>query len=528
MRNKPYPTYTGIELKEDFFSILSYCSEQYGDRNAISFRINKSIEKRTFNQLLTDSLKLASYISSFGLKSKNIAIISPNSYEWIVTFFAIQFCGNIVVPINHNIPDEEIRALLSKVDASAAFAAKKQSILHDLCAVFDIDSIIQNAEKMECYQEISASNEPSMIFFTSGSTGKNKGVMLTQQNICFDVFSMTKYCYPHDVNKAIQTLPFYHTLGLSTFIYYLLHGMETFIESSTRHLVKDLKEVSPSVSTWVPAFAEGIYNNILRTIDSPRKKFLYILIKAICNVLLWIGIDVRRRAFHKIHEKLGGNLKFICCGGARIREKIVKEFRAWGIYIMPGYGITECSPVISATRNYYWRDGSVGLVLPGISVKISSDGEILVKGRNLFSGYYGDEQSTRDVFDSEGWFKTGDIGHLDKDGFLYITGRKKKIILLSSGENISPDELVEKLSDFFPEIIEVIVFDEENKIVAEAFVDNDESKNAVSSGLTSFNRTLSPDRRIHEIRFRNYAFSSANNEKVKRTYMGAGKNVREN
>ena len=247
--------------------------------------------------------------------------------------------------------------------------------------------------------------------------------------------------------------------------------------------------------------------------------------KACCQSLLFFGIDIRRKVFHKILQELGGNLLFICCGGACLREKVIKEFRSWGIIIMSGYGITECSPVVSVNRNYYCRDGSVGLVLPKISVKISSDGEILVKGKSVFCGYYGDKTMSHEAFTSDGWFKTGDLGHLDKDGFLYITERKKNIIILSSGENISPEALEEKLQTYFSDIKEVVVFQEEDRIIAEIFVENDEDRTKISSGLISFNRTLNAGSWIHEFRFQDTVFPKTDGGKIKRTYQGVHNDV---
>ncbi len=521
MRNKPYPLYTDITLKRDFFSLLSYCCDQYGERCAIQFRENKSIVKKSFAVLLTDVQKVASYLSSQGWKGKRIAIISPNSYAWIVTFFAIQISGNIAVPISNNLSSDELVELLCSADIYAAFMTKRINFPQTSCLKYDIDMTLHDAENMEPSYDISLSNVPSMIYFTSGSTGRNKGVLLSQKNICFDVFCMAKYCYPHDSKIALQSLPFYHTLGISTFIFYLLHGMETFIEPSPKRLMKDLQEISPAVTTWVPAIADGIYNSIIQKLNSPSQRLKYEAMKVITQLFLLFGIDIRRRVFRNIHHSLGDNLKFICCGGSAIREKVIKEFRAWGIYIMQGYGITECSPVISVNRNYHWRDGSVGKVLPGVSVKISSDDEILVKGENVFTGYYGDEHSSREVFTSDGWYKTGDIGYLDQDGFLYITGRKKNIIILSSGENISPEELEEKLCIYFPEIKEVIVFEEKDRIIAEVYVEKEDLKAGITQKLNSFNRTLSAGKHIHEVRYRDNAFPKTECGKVKRTYQGA-------
>ena len=525
MKNKPYPLYRGFELKENFISILSYCRDQYGSKCAIRFWESKTIVERSFEDLLSDVLKLATYISNLGWKEKRIAIVSPNSYVWIVAFFAIQVCGNIVVPISNNLSSVDLTELLRKADVYGAFVSGKISIPDDVCLRYDIDKLLKSVDSLEPYQDIALLDAPSMIYFTSGSTGRNKGVMLSQRNICFDVFCMSKYCYPHDSTSAIQTLPFYHTLGLSTFIFYLLHGMDTFIERSPKHLMKDLQEISPSVTTWVPAIADGIYNNVINKIDSPWSKVKYEVMKLISGFLLFMGIDVRRMMFRNIHQLLGGNLKFVCCGGSAIREIVITEFRTWGIYIMQGYGITECSPVISVNRNYHWRDGSVGTVLPGVSVKIASDGEILVKGESVFSGYYGDACANNDAFTSDGWYQTGDIGYLDEDGFLYITGRKKNIIILSSGENISPEELEEKLLAYFSNIKEVIVFEDDGRIIAEAFVEKEEFKSLVSQELNSFNRTLSAGKHIHEIRFRDSVFPKTECGKVIRTYKGVDGHV---
>ena len=525
MKNKPYPLYPGFEIDDNFYHVLSYCCDQYDSKTAITFRKGKDIEKRSFTQLFTDTLKLTTYISHLGLKNTNIAIVSPNSYVWVVAFFAIQFSGNVVVPMNNNFSSEEIVELIQRNDVGAAFVSGKVALPQDLCLISDIDLILESSNELEEYRDCFISEGYSMIFFTSGSTGHCKGVVLSQQNICFDVFCMSKYCYPHNAHVAMQTLPLYHTLGLSTFIFYLIHGMETFIERSPRYLMKDLKEASPSVSTWVPAIADGIYNSIIQKLNSPFKRLQYRLMKFMSRSLLFCGIDARRFIFRRILDALGGNLKFVCVGGASLRDKVIQEYRAWGIYVMHGYGITECSPVISVNRNYYWHDGSVGIVLPDIAVKIAPDGEILVKGRNVFSGYYGDVESTQGAFDSDGWFKTGDIGYVDRNGFLYITGRKKNIIILSSGENVCPEELESKLEAYFPNILEAIVFEENDRIVAEVYVDNAELRSEVSSGLNAFNRTLQAFMHIHEVRFRDKAFPKTGNGKIIRTYQGVDKHV---
>ena len=525
MKNSMYDYYDQIEKQTDLKALLDYCYENYKSDFVLSYKEGKKTERKTFEQLRSESIRLATVLINKGWKARKIAAILPNCYEWVLAYFAIQLSGNVIVPIDPRLPAEEQVGLIRQTNVNVAFIIGVNTCLQDVCEIFDLTGLIIESHKITAQELVVNPDAVSMIYFTSGSTGQNKGVMLSQHNMCFDVCMITKLCSPEGGKKAIATLPFHHTLGITTFLFYMLYGLETYIERSPKYLMKDLAEVSPAVTAWVPAVAESIYNSVLRQIDSPMKKMKYTFAKILSRFMVFIGIDVRRIIFRRIHIALGGNLRFLVCGGAPLKKEIINEFRIWGIHIMPGYGITECSPVISTTRNYNWRDGSAGLVLPEVRVKITDDCEILVKGDNVFHGYYGDEHSTKEAFSVDGWFKTGDLGYIDADGFLYVIGRKKNLIILSNGENISPEELEEKLISYFPMVKEVVVFQEEDRIIGEVYVDRTEYRTRILTDLTSFNRTINVGKQIHEVRFRETPFPKTNSGKIKRINIGGKQNV---
>ena len=245
---------------------------------------------------------------------------------------------------------------------------------------------------------------------------------------------------------------------------------------------------------------------------------------ALSNALLKVGIDQRRKLFQSVLSKFGGNLEYIICGGAALDARYVKEFRSLGVEILNGYGITECSPVLSVNRNHYHRDGSVGQVLPGVSIRIANVdehgiGEIQVRGDNVMMGYYHDEASTEEAFE-DGWYRTGDLGYLDEDGFLFITGRKKNLIILANGENVSPEEL-EQLILRIPEVAEVVAYEEDKAITAEIFPDETElseaeARKAIEEGVKQLNSELPNFKKIHKIKFRTSEFEKTATRKIKR------------
>lgn len=317
--------------------------------------------------------------------------------------------------------------------------------------------------------------------------------------------------------NTLSVLPFHHTLGLITTIFKVFnYNQSTFINKSLKHIQRDLQVSKPQTVFMVPLFVETFYKTILETAKKSGKYKTLIRAAKISDILLRMGIDIRKTLFKSVHEAFGENLEYIICGGAPLDAKYVKAFRSWGINILNGYGITECAPVVSVNRNHYWRDGSVGQVLDGCSVKISDDGEILVKGDNVMLGYYNDEVSTNQVL-IEGWYYTGDLGYIDKDEFLFITGRKKNLIILSNGENVSPEEIEAHIMRD-EAVAEVVVYGENGMLTAEIFpaetyMGNQEYFNELAAHL---NQGQPQYKQIHRVKLRDEEFKKNSTKKILR------------
>jgi len=295
----------------------------------------------------------------------------------------------------------------------------------------------------------------------------------------------------------------------------------------------DLKRYKPEVVFLVPLFVEALHKKVWDTAEKKGKAKLLRTMISVSNFLLAIGIDLRRKLFASVLEAFGGDLSVIICGGAFLDFRFVKEFRSMGVFIAIGYGITECSPFVCCNRNHHFRDGSIGRLLPSCEIKIdatdgSDEGEILIRGEYVMLGYYKDEQATGEVFE-DGWFKTGDIGRVDRDGFIYITGRIKNIIVLSNGENVHPEELEAALVNISL-VKEVIVREDTAEagsgvvIVAEIFPDyelaNEKSVDNLQDhfdrAVASFNKTNPSYKHIQRVIIRDTEFPKTTTKKIKR------------
>ena len=319
------------------------------------------------------------------------------------------------------------------------------------------------------------------IVFTSGTTGKGKGVMLSQANIGLD---MTLGMYNFDITrKTLHVLPPHHTFGSTVnYVGHLSQGCEVYISSGLKHVSDEIREQQPTHLILVPAFLEVMNRKIWTTARKTGKEGLLKMMMKVSDCLRKVGIDLRKKLFSSVLSAFGGKLELVICGGAKLDEEIIRTFDSLGITILNGYGITECSPLISANRNKYRKPGSVGTPILACRVKIDNpdengEGEICVKGPNVMLGYYNNPEATAEVFDKDGFFHTGDYGKLDEEGWIYITGRKKNLIILSNGKNVYPEEIEADLQKV-EGVCEVVVYAGESKvqkdkitIVAEIFPD---------------------------------------------------------
>lgn len=420
--------------------------------------------EKEINSLGTGLLKL-------GLKDKKIAIIGPNSYEWVLSYISVLFGIGIVVPLDKGLPAQEIEDSIIRSDADALiFDPKYIDIIEDIkqrsttkvkefICMKEVESKeINNIPKIKKIgkEELDKGNkeffelkiEPektSIILFTSGTTSLSKAVMLSQKNIASNVHSMNaaEKLYNTDVNLVM--LPFHHTFGSTGIILMLNNGVRNVFCDGLRHIQENMKEYKVSVFVCVPLILEAMHKRILLEVKKQGKEKTINRAKKLSNALLKVGIDVRKKLFKQLLDKLGGSMRFVVSGAAAIDKQVAEDFNSWGILTIQGYGLTETSPVLCAENEKCLKLGSVGIPLIDVEVKIDNPnekgiGEIIAKGPNVMLGYYKNEEATKNSL-IDGWYHTGDLGYIDRSGYLFITGRKKNVIVLKNGKNIYPEEI---------------------------------------------------------------------------------------
>lgn len=517
--NKPYAYYEHKKLN-NFKELLTLNLGNKKDEVAFIFNNAKKEEiKKTYIDFYNDVTLMSNYLSN-NYKNKHIALIGENSYNYIVLFFSIINSKNVAVLIDKDLSKEKIQELLKKSDSKVLFYSKDYCDIDGLEKKYksyfieDIENIIKTSKDLS-FKDNKAKNECRVIFFTSGTTGANKGVMLSEKNILSDIYGASSLFKPDGL--VFSCLPFHHAFGLITSILKpFYYGVPVFLNHSLKYLTNELKSSAPNTMFVVPVFIENFYKQIWKNARLTKKDYMLKTMIKLSNSLLKVGIDLRSYLFKSIIKNFGGNLKYIICGGAFLDKKYVKWFRSIGIEILNGYGITECSPVLAVNRNEYYKDGSVGQVVRGATIKIENN-EILVKGDIVMLGYYKDEQATKEVM-KKGYFNTGDFGYLDEEGFLYITGRKKNLIILSNGENISPEVIEEKLSKD-KGVCEVIVYEKDNKLIASIYpVEEYFGNTSYFNGLIyKYNSKVPKNHQISSVTLRTEEFPKNNNRKILRS-----------
>ena len=484
----------------------------------------------SYTQLNNDINAFGTYLFSTGYKNANIAILGENSYEWIVSYFAVVNGNNVVVPIDKEATKDDVRFQLEKSDTSLLIYSNAYKDIAEFCGIKSIcmndfadivhkgENLIEKGDK-DFIETVIDKNKMCTIVFTSGTTAQPKGVMLNHKNLVADLVSSSRnLCLPGD---TVIILPIHHTYGfMASVLCPMLKGYSGYINSSMKRAFDDIKYAKPKYVAVVPMIIEALYDKIWSSVKKQGKERFMKNLLRISNWLLQIGVDIRRVVFKTVLDAFGGNIEMLITGGSSIDAKYVEKFRNMGINITSGYGITECSPIVATMRNEHYEPESVGTINPDVNCRIK-DGEIQVKGDIVFNGYYKDMKSTAEAFDGD-WFKTGDLGRIDKDGFLYITGRKKNLIILSNGKNVSPEELENVIKDAITEVREVLVYEENNSIVAEMFC-TDEVENVqaiVKSKIDVLNKNLPSYKQISIVKHRNTEFPKTSTKKIKRNYGG--------
>ncbi len=509
--NYAYYEHTKINnLKE----LLILALNNYKDKVAFSYLENNNKIEKTYRDVYEDVISLSSYFEK-NFKHKHIGLIGENSYKWIITFLAIIISGNVCVIFDRDLDQNDLQNLLKKSDTKIIFYSGHyndfiKNMSYKTYKLEDIENYKINNKTLN--KEIN-NDDDAAIFFTSGTTGANKAVVLTQKNMAADIYGASSLFKPN--GKTVSLLPFHHAFGLITGILMpFYYGVEVFINDSLKYVIRDLQDNKPDIIFVVPAFIEIFYKQIWKNARLRNKdKILKKTIK-LSNFFLKLNIDLRRKLFKEILTEFG-NLHYIICGGAYLDKKYVKWFRSIGIEILNGYGITECSPVVSVNRNNYFRDGSVGQLCRDVSVKIKA-GEVCVSGDIIMKGYYKDKKATNEVI-KDGYFYTGDLGYIDEDGFLYITGRKKNIIILSNGENISPEVIESELMKNAG-VSEVVVYEEANKLIASIYPTQDYLANQeyFDELIYKYNQNKPRNHQITMVKLRTNEFIKNHNGKILR------------
>ena len=453
--------------------IIYNSAKKYEDNTAFILKTKEGKETQytniSYKRLLEDINALGTKFYDLGLKNKRVAIVGRNRYEWVITHLANLLGGIVSVPLDKELQVDELESCIvrSKADV-VVFDEKykdnieeiqrrnKSNLKEYICMsklenYLDIETLIEEGNKLikegkkEYIEAEIDSYKMSILLFTSGTTSKSKAVMLSQNNIASNVYAMqlVEKFYETDVNLAF--LPFHHIFGSTEMIVMLAYGLATAFPDGLRYVAQNLKEYKVSVFVGVPLLVEAIYKKVEQGIEKQGKTTIVNIAKKISNILLKLNIDIRKKIFKQILDELGGHMRFVISGGAPLDKKVAKGFNELGIELVQGYGLTETSPVIAAENYQIKKYGSIGIPMPNVEIEFDNKdekgiGELKVKGPNVMLGYYENEEATKAVL-KDGWFYTGDLGYQDKNGYLFITGRKKDMIVLKNGKKVFPEEL---------------------------------------------------------------------------------------
>lgn len=472
-------------VKELIYDAVS----KYQEKTAFVIKHKKdkdvSYENISYTRLLEEVNQLGTKFYELGYSNKRVAIVGRNCYQWVITHMTNLLGGIVSIPLDKELQVEELESCLVRSKADVlVFDEKylenieeikkrgnakienyicmtKQEGYEDIPTLRQQGKEILEAGNTEYLDAKIDSYKMNILLFTSGTTAKSKAVMLSQNNIASNVYSMqlVEDIRKEDVNIAF--LPFHHIFGSTCMIVMLAFGVTTVFPDGLRYIAQNLKEYKVSIFVGVPLLVETIYKRIEQGVAKKGKTKAVAFARKLSNVLLKFGIDIRKKLFQEILNELGGALRFVISGGAPLDKRVAQGFNELGINVVQGYGLTETSPVIAAENVKKMKYGSIGFPMENVQVELYNQdeqgiGEIRVKGPNVMLGYYENEEATSQVL-KDGWFYTGDLAYYDKEGYLFLTGRKKDMIVLKNGKKVFPDEL-ETLVNRLDEVAECIVY----------------------------------------------------------------------
>ena len=527
LKKKGYPQTDYKTIKEIFLR----STEKFADRPFILEKFNpkEPFSEITYRQFGEDVIALGTALTKkYNLKDERIVIIGENTYHWYVSYMAAVCGAGIAVPIDKELPVNEIENVIKRAKASVViYSTKKKDNIKKVedklpfvkyfmqmnsndklvGREIGLNRVINEGKKLvekgdNSYLNIKIDPEEfKVLIFTSGTTSAAKGVMICNRNLAENVNAVSPYVYVNEEERWFSVLPLHHCYECSIgFLLPMAVGGSIVVCQGLKYIVDNMKETHPTVLLAVPLLIESLYKKINKSIEKGGKAALVNSMIHVTNALKAVGIDTKRKVFSEIYDNLGGKLKFIVSAAAPIDPKAGKWVQDIGINFLQGYGLTETSPIAALTPDFEPKLGSAGKALVCSELKIKDpnekgEGEILIKSTTLMLGYYENEEATNEVV-KDGWFNSGDIGYLDKDGFLFITGRSKNVIVTQNGKNIYPEE-IEMMLGKIPEIKECMVYGKEEEkgkeltITARVIPNYDEIKEKHGKELT--------DEQVHDI-----------------------------
>lgn len=540
-------------------------AEKYSLKLALEDLNNTPIQKVTFRQLLDFILHFGTALKELGLKEgAHIALISENRVQWSISYLTCMCFNYVVVPIDKNLTSNEILNIIHESDSEAIIFSDNFSGLlseghialkrlkHLIC--MDKTGVEKDFLYMLDLIEKSSMIKPSdlpriepddmaVIIYTSGSLGRAKGVMLTQRNLASNLMDMVSMVHIEKEDRFLSVLPIHHTYECTCgMLCPLFSGASAHYARSLKTVVDDMLKVKPTILLGVPLLFDKMFKRISKAIkDDKVKNIIVPPLVRLTDIALKVGFrSIKKKIFHEMHERFGGNIRIFIAGGAAPDPLVAKGLENFGFTFIQGYGLTETSPILALNRLHNYKHNAAGEPLPGVKIRINNpddngSGEVWAKAASVMKGYYKNEQLTKEAFE-EGWFKTGDIGSIDKDGFLHINGRKKNVIISKSGKNVFPEEIEDVLTRS-PFILECVVSGEEDAkqgeiimaqivVDAEAFIELAETqsvqiteqliKDTISGEIDKVNKQLAPHKQVKKFVIREREFEKTTTQKIKR------------
>lgn len=545
--------------------------ERHGNKTLFRYYEGKDIQSMTYATFGTQVREAAAAFTAMGLCGEKIAVIGETSPQWVCTYLGALAAGCVIVPMDRELDTEEIRRFIAMVDARAIVYSKSfnekfiksisdgdTGIRYFIPITPAYDSSFDNKviafdQLLTCGRErverdgyhypiVRNREKLAEMLFTSGTTGTSKCVMLCQKNIFAAVNAAVEtVCFSAD-DVVVSVLPIHHTYELMCILAEMVYGIEICINDSLRHVMKNFQLFKPTGLVLVPLFINTMYAKIWSEAQKSKKETILKAGLATSKTLMAVGIDARRKIFKSVLDAFGGRLDHIICGGAKLNPDLIAAFEDFGISIFEGCGITECSPLTCVTPYFARKYGSVGPAVPCCRVRIDEktgsgeneegyvEGEIQIKGDNVMLGYYNNPEANEAAFTTDGWYRTGDIGYMDGDGYVYITGRMKSVIVLENGKNVFPEEIEEylgkidticesvvvgrKAPDSDAIILTAVVFPAYDKFPTGA--SEELIRESIRNSINAMNRRLPGFKQVKAVEYRQTEFEKTTSKKIKR------------